>query len=264
MAITATYDATLSRIRLAANALGAAATYAVFDRSTDALNYTTVRGGSAKAVATQLADLDDFEFPAGIATTYRVRSYSAANVLQNTFTVAITQDLTSVWFKSISRAYLNQSTKITGVGEISRANRGGVFPIIGRSFPVVISDVRGSKQMSLQVNTVTNTQRNNFDYLLASGDPVFVHVPSTNFKVQSGYFSIEDSAENLVGIPSDQRFFNLSLLQVAAPTAEVLATTMSWQGLRNRYPTWAAVRAANANWTAVKALTGNPADVVVP
>src|SRR6266540_3869895 len=142
MSLTPTYDSVLSRIRLAATLLGASATYAVFDRTTDALNYTTVRGGSHVTVTSQNANLDDFEFPVGIATTYRVRSYNSSDVLQATFTGAITQDLTAVWFKSIAKAYLNQSEKITGVGEISRPSRSGTFEIIGRSVPVVVSDVR--------------------------------------------------------------------------------------------------------------------------
>lgn len=264
MSLTPTYDSVLSRVRLAATALGATATYAVFDRTTDALNYTTVRGGSHKTVVSQLADLDDFEFPAGIATTYRVRSYNVSDVLQQTFTGAVTQDLTSVWFKSISQAFLNQSTKITGVGDISRANRSGIFPVVGRSLPVVISDVRGSKQIALQVNTLTDDQRDDFDYLLASGDPVFVHVPSTNNKVQGGYYNIDDSGEVLVGIPTDQRFFNLQLTQIAAPTDDILPVTFSWNGVRRLYPTWDAVRAANASWNVLRTRTGEPSDVVIP
>lgn len=264
MTLTPTYDTVLSRVQLAATLLGAGATYAVFDRTTDAVNYTTVRGASHVTVTAQNASAQDFEFPAGVATTYRVRSYNGADVLQSTQTVVNTQDLTAVWFKSISRAFLNQSNKVTEVGTITRPFRGGLFDVIGRSFPVVVSDVRGSKQLVLQVNTITDAQRDNFDYLLASGDPVFVHVPSTNVKVQSGYFAITNSSEALVGIPSDQRFFDLSLTEVAAPTAEVVPVTITWQGVKNLYPTWTALKAANATWTALKARTGVPSDVIIP
>lgn len=424
MSLTATYDGVLSRIRIAQTALSTdGTTKADVQRSIDGLIWTTVRG-SGLSVVSGNANLDDYEFPAGIATTYRVvqyvstgsinnrnalttnmasvetdttgflarantniarttaqaahgvaslsltsvaagtmgaetskvalpiiggsytavasfrsavsaRScqvtiewYNSADVSQGTSvgssvadtttgftqvtvtgavpatavkakvivevlatgagsevhyvdkislhqgtsttwvmaytTVNITQDLTAVWFKSISRAFLNQSQKITGAGEITRPNRSGVFDVIGRSFPVVVSDVRGSKRISLQVNTITDAQRDNFDYLLASGDPVFIHVPSTNNKVQGGYYNIDDSPESLVGIPTDQRFFNLSLTEIAAPTADIVPVAMTWQGLANRYPTWNDVVAANATWNDVLALTGVPSDVIIP
>jgi len=265
MALDATYDSVLSRVRLTTTLLGASATYAVFDRTTDALNYTTVRGGSHVAVASQVAAVtDDFEFPVGVATTYRVRSYNSSDVLQQTFTDAITQDLTSVWFKSFPFAFLNQAQKITDVGSITRTNRSGVFPIMGRSVPVVVSEVRGSRKINLQVNTITDDQRDDFDYLLATGDPVFIQAPLSNVIVPTGYFTIDDYSEVLVGIPSVQRFFNLSLTEVAAPTDDITPVTMTWNGLVNRYPTWADVIAANASWNAVLALVGEPSDVVIP
>lgn len=265
MSLTPTYDSVLSRIRLAATALGASATYAVFDKTEDGLTYENVRGGSHVTVVSQLADLDDFEFPVGTVVNYRVRSYNSSDVLQQTFTTGnITQDLTDVWFKSFPLAFLNQSQKITQVGAITRANKSGVFQVIGRSVPVLVSDVRGSRQINLQVNAITDAKRDDFDYLLQTGDPVLIQAPLSNVVVPTGYFTITDYSENLVGIPSEQRFFNLSLTEVAKPTDDITAVTMTWNGLINSYPTWADVIAANATWNAVLALVGDPSDVVIP
>jgi hypothetical protein len=264
MALTYDYDSTLARIQLFGALSDGTPTYAVFDRTTDGVNYTPVRGGNHVTVKTNEADIDDYEFPAGIATTYRLRSYDDSDVLQETLTVEVTQDLTEVWFKSVTQAYLNQTQKVTGVGEISRDDRGGVFPILGRSLPVVVSDVRGSRKINLQIQAVSDEKRDDWDYFLASGDPVFIHVPSTNIYVQSGYYHITSSPEVLVGQPNPDRFFNLSLVQMAKPTDDLVPVTYSWQGLKNDYATWADVIATETDWNDVLNNVGDPEDVIIP
>lgn len=74
MTVTITYDGTLSRVQITANAL-AAADVALVERSTDQVTWTTVRGASAWPVSSgALAlTLDDYEFAPGVVNYYRVR-----------------------------------------------------------------------------------------------------------------------------------------------------------------------------------------------
>lgn len=74
MTVTLTYDAVLSRVRIAATAL-AGANVASVERSTDSVRWTTVRGASAVTVsAGALArTVDDYEFSPNVPVTYRVR-----------------------------------------------------------------------------------------------------------------------------------------------------------------------------------------------
>lgn len=74
MAVTLTYDPTLSRVQIDANGL-AAADYATVERSTDGINWTMVRGGSDVALTAGAFDLpvDDYEFSPDVQNTYRVR-----------------------------------------------------------------------------------------------------------------------------------------------------------------------------------------------
>lgn len=78
MTITPTYDSSLSRVRIAATSIGAAAT-AIFERSTDQISWVTVRGGSAVPVVSGSASLDDYEFAPDVLNYYRVSAPLAAS-----------------------------------------------------------------------------------------------------------------------------------------------------------------------------------------
>lgn len=79
MTVTLTYDTALSRVRVTATGLNAADT-ATVERSTNGLQWTTVRGGAAVPVTsgTMTLTVDDYEFVDGVSNTYRVRGVAAA------------------------------------------------------------------------------------------------------------------------------------------------------------------------------------------
>lgn len=263
MALSATYNADLSRVQLAATALGVSATYAVFDRTLDSIRYETVRGGSEKPVVAQVADLDDYEFPVDVAVTYRVRSYNASDVLQATFTTAITQPLDVVWLKAPARPFLNRSVTVTAVGEVTRAARNGIFPIVGRSFPVGVADLRQSRQFSIEVMTDTDGEEAALDYLLMSGETVLLQVPD-GFPVPSLYAVIGDATivEPARGDPT--KLFTLPLTEVAPPGPDVVPTTYTIQSMLNEYATITAVIADNATIIDLMERVANASEVVVP
>lgn len=266
MAITATYDPVLSRIKLAATLLGASATYAVFDRTTNGgVTYTTVRGGTAVPVASQNAALDDYEWPAGVAMTYRVRSYNVSNVLQQTFTVAKTQDLTDVWLKVPAAPYMNRKVTVSSAGDRSRPARRAVFDIVGRSNPVAVSDIRSSLSFEARLRTFTYEEEQTLDFILQSGEILFFHLPLANKCMPGGYYSAGDV---VWGPPSSRakpdRIFSVPLTGVAAPGADVISSTYTWTSAVADYATWTALLAANASWSVLLTRVGTPSDVVVP
>lgn len=262
MSLTATYLDDRGRVHLAATALGASATYAVYDRTLDGITYATVRGGLESAVVSQVGSLDDHEFPAEELITYRVRSYNVSNVLQQTFTTTITVNLTVVWVKVIARPYLNRVVSVTEVGEISRPAKVGIFEVKGRSFPVGVSDVRGSRRFSLEVMTTTVEQKTDFDLLLASGEPIFLHVPPL-FPAPSVYAQISDTTETEPGRGDPCKLFLLPLTEIAAPGPDVVGALGTWQTVLSSYATWADLIAAKATWADVLELVGDPSEVIV-
>lgn len=266
MTIVATYDPVLSRIRLAGTFLSPAA-YAVFDRTTDGVRYTTVRGGSEVPVVAQNANADDYEFPTGVQITYRLRGYSALDALLFTNTTTITQDVDDVWLKVPAAPYLNTPVNVLDRSEITRRSRAGVFDIVGRSTPVMVGDVASSRAYTLMLQTDTAAEKSNLDYLFASGEVVFVQVPAGTEYIPAGYFSAGDSSEvpyDKGGDVAPKRKWSVPLTEVAAPGPEVVGSAYTWTSVVADYASWTTLIADNASWSVLLQRTGSPSDVIVP
>lgn len=71
MSITATYLGDISRVRVEMASISSDADYVKMERSTDGINWTTVRGGDVVPIVAGTAKIDDYEFQAGVQNTYR-------------------------------------------------------------------------------------------------------------------------------------------------------------------------------------------------
>lgn len=264
MSLIATYHDDRGRINLAASALGVSATYAVFDRTTDSITYTTVRGATDTPVVSQAAVMDDHEFPANTEITYRVRSYSAADVLQATFTTTITVNLDVVWVKVPAAPYLNRTVTVTEVGDVTRPARGAVFDIQGRRDPISVSAIRGSRRFPIEVMTVGTAETTNFDLLLQAGQTIFLHVPDGFTAGPSMYASVGDVGIVQGARGDEARFFTLPLTEVAAPDASVVGSSYVIANVIADYATIADMIADNATIYDLLQRVGDPEDILVP
>lgn len=267
MSLTATYDSVLSRIQVVENTPGPYS-YAVFDRTTNGgITYTTVRGGSHVDIAGSSIGVDDYEWDAGVATTYRIRVYNASDVLQFFDTVSITQDLTQPWLKVPAAPFLNQPINVMDISEVTRKSRAGVFSIVGRTYPVAVGDVASSLTFTLDLLTNTHGEWHDLDHLFASGEIVYLQMPSpSSFAhfAHSGYFVVGDVSRVPVSKVSDSRIWTVPLTEVAAPGADVVGSAYTWTSTISEYATWTAVIADNLTWADLLQRTGSPSDVIVP
>lgn len=245
--------------------------HAVVDRTTDGVTYTIVRGASDVGITTgcELERIvDDYEFPVGVPITYRVRTVNDADTTLLTTTCQITVNLDQVWLKSIGRPFLNQPADcVLNPTPIIRRARNGINPIVGRSFPVAVTDLRGSREVPLQVVTRTTDERQDLDLLLASGDPIYVQTPLAH-PLPTMYAVVGDTAEarpvrNRL-CDNDWRLWSLPLTEVAAPGPDVVGSTSTWQTVVNTYLTWADVLAAHSTWASLLELVGDGSEVIVP
>lgn len=245
--------------------------YATVDRTTDGVTYTTVRGASEVGVTTGCeleTFVDDYEFPVGELITYRVRVFDEDGAVLFTTTCQITVTLDQVWLKSIGRPFLNIPVDcVLNPSPIVRRARNGIFPIVGRSFPVAVTDLRGSREVLLRVVTRTTEEREDLDLLLASGDPIYVQTPLA-YPLPTMYAVIGDTAEarpvrNRL-CDNDWRLWDLPLTEVAAPGPDVVGSTSTWQTVVNTYATWADVLAAHSSWASLLELIGDGSEVIVP
>ena len=266
MSLTATYDPTLSRIRLSADALGATATRCVFWRTTNNFaSYVTVRGGWPALVTAEAAHLDDYEFDAGVPTMYRVQSYTDADLTPvATYDVTITQDVAEAWLKVPAAPYLNRPVIVVDRSDVTRRARRGLFDVVGRSNPVAVGDVASSIAYTVQLMTHTAAEESDLDHLFASGEIVFLQLPSTAQHMPGGYFAVGDTARRPTLRLSPRRLWDVPLTGVAAPGPEVVGSTYTWTSVLADYPTWADLLADNATWADLLERVGSASDVIVP
>lgn len=223
------------------------------ERSTDQIKWKTVRGGSGVLANSSAAwTLDDYEFEPGVANYYRARGETAS----------LTPTLSRVWLKSIARPFLNREVTVVDYSDVERAARGGVFDIVGRSLPISVSDVRVGRSYTLEVLTTTADEERNLDLFLASGDPVFVHVPGSSM-VPGGYYTIGDTSARRHSRTSLKRVFALPLREIAAPGPDVVGAASTYQTVLDNYATYQAVVNAHATYESILTLIGSPTEVIV-
>lgn len=249
---------------------------------TEIADNTTTAGDDASQVLdyviqTTAADIvaGSFTVTGGLAAISRaiVAAFApAAYLTQESATItpslagAGCQD-TPVWLKSIARPFLNRTVTVVQRGEpaITRPARAGVFDIVGRSYPVAVSDVRTSRRWTMHLRTYTVQEADELDLILASGDPLFIHVPAVCADtIPGGYVSVGDAVRSWHPLRPTHQLWTLPCVEVAPPAASVVGATITWQGVINTYATWADLIAAKATWADVLTSIGSSSDVITP
>jgi hypothetical protein len=265
VSLNATYDPVLGRMRLTATLLGATATRCVFWRTTNNFaSYVTVRGGWPRPVSSQNASLDDYEFEPGVAVLYRVVSYTGANLTPvQTYNVTITQDLDAVWLKVPAAPYLNTTVTVVDRSEVSRRSRNGLFDVVGRTMPVMVGDIASSRAFQLQLMTETPSEERDLDYLFASGEVVYLQLPSTVEHFPGGYYAVGDVSRETTLRLSARRVWQVPLTEVAAPGPAVIGPAYTIASMIAEYANVTAVLAGNATISDLLQRFGSPSDVIV-
>lgn len=178
-------------------------------------------------------------------------------------TANITPALDGVWIKSLRRPFLNRQVTVLDYSDIERPGRVGVFEVLGRSTPVAVTDVRGSRRWTMMILAEDETEATALDTMLLSGDLQFVHVPG-DCRVPGGYVVVGDTTERKTRPHAVRRHFDLPLTEVAAPGPNVVGTLSTWQTVISNYATWADLIADKATWADVLELIGDPSEVIVP
>lgn len=259
MTVSCTYDATLSRVRITADGLGAATT-ALVERSTNQITWATVRGGLALTVTTGAAQLDDYEFTPGVVNYYR---FSYTDGSPATQTGSITPTLDTVWLKNLARPFLNRAVTVTDWSDVEQASRNGIFDIVGRTMPVAVTDVRTSRRYTLTVMAATDDAAEDLRLCLAGGDTVLLHVPDDCPVPGSMYAVVGDLSIGRKSARAVRRYLPLPLVECAAPGPDIVGATATWQTVLDNYATWADLLAAFPTWQDVLDLIAEPAEVIV-
>jgi hypothetical protein len=186
----------------------------------------------------------------------------------STETESITPTITGVWLKDIMKPFLNRVLGcIPNQSPITRRARNGIFPIVGRTFPIAVTDVRLARELVIEVITQTTQEREELDLIMATGDTFFIQSPPSDplptMYVAVGDVSMRRPLRNR-DCDNDWRVFTLPLTEVAAPASDLVGSLGTWQTVVNTYATWSDVIAAHPTWSDLLSLVGSPDEVIVP
>lgn len=195
-------------------------------------------------------------------------AFNHANLTLTTETASITPNITSVWLKDITKPFLNRTLNcIPNQTPITRRARNGIFPIVGRTFPVAVSDIRLAREVTIEVITQTSQQWDELDLITLTGDVFFLQTPPGNslptMYVAIGDISLRRPLRNMK-CGNDWRVFTFPLTEVAPPSSDLVGSLGTWQTVVNTYATWSAVLVAHPTWASLLTLVGSPGEVVVP
>jgi hypothetical protein len=185
-----------------------------------------------------------------------------------TQTASITPVISQVWLKSIGMPFLNRGFYcVSKIGDEQRDDRTGLFEVINRNFPIAVTDVRQSKEVTIEVITQTTQEWHDLDFILGLGAPMYLQTP-LNYPLDSMHVVIRRTSKRRPLLQqtcgNDWRVYELPLREVAPPGDAIVGSTITWQGVINAYATWQDVLNAETSWFDLMQNIGTPADVIVP
>lgn len=191
-----------------------------------------------------------------------------ANLTLSAEIASITPTITSVWLKDLTKPFLNRTLGcIPNQSPITRRARNGVFPIVGRTFPIAVSDIRLAREITIEVITQTTQEWEELDLITLTGDTFFIQTPPGN-SIPTMYVVIDNTSLRRplrnMKCGNDWRVFTFPLIEVAPPSSDLVGSLGTWQTVINTYATWADVMAAHPTWADLLTLVGSPGEVVVP
>ena len=263
MAITLSYDDSLARVKIEYSTTTTHESARVMRTDNPAgIGYQTIRGGAEIPAGVGVAY--DYEFLPSQVNYYRVEYLDAAGGVVLQEVANITPELDAVWLKSVAHPYLNRKLWLVDVSEISSPMRGGVFDVVGRSYPVAVSDIRSSRQFSITVATDTRAEAEDFLLCLSVGGPALLHVPpDCPLPVDTMYVQVGNVTQEQPSRYSEVRIFDLDLVEIAPPGPDLVGSTITWSGVVNEFATWNAVVSSVATWNDLLSIVGKPGDVIV-
>lgn len=154
------------------------------------------------------------------------------------------------WLMNPARPGQNIRVEITGFSEINNAGRTGIFEIVGRSAPVIISDIMESNSFEFTIDAATKAEAKEIAGRLALGDPMFLLVPDPNSDIDTFYFTAT-SMKRSVDTPGGSWSVTVSAREVSQPAPAVYGSTYIWNDVATDYVSWTAVLAdpQNATWS---------------
>lgn len=207
-----------------------------------ASNYGLSFGGSPVLVtggATAISRALSVQFPVIDFTDQGTTSYTP--VLPNKYRKPY-------WLMNPGRPGQNVRIECTEISDIGNSGRTGVFDVLGRSFPIVVSDVMGSDELTLSIDAATKQEVKDLAARLALGEPMYLLVADPLDDLDTMYFTVTSMARRRDAVRSSWTL-DITVRETAQPAPTVYGLTYVWSDVTSDYATWADVVAANTSWS---------------
>lgn len=204
-----------------------------------------LNGGSVKVY--------DYEAPLDVPVYYTATQVSPAGPPVQTYdsnVVTMTSGGQS-WLKDPGYPSLNMTIPIiTSIETLTRPIRSGMFTIIDRPAPIVVTSRRQTPMGMLVMHTLTDAQRISLTDLLARGTTLLLQT-APEYGFGSRYVHIGDVTESRVGLAMEPaRRWELPFTVVDRPEGLAINPSIAktWGAVKTAYATWGDLAAAGKTW----------------
>ncbi|MFE6493414.1 hypothetical protein [Streptomyces sp. NPDC057748] len=220
---------------------------------------TPVRGSSGDltqvAITGDVAVVEDYEAPLGVDVSYYLKLWTTPASYRATGSDPIVipePHPTEVVLKDPGLP-ARQTTAVVAAGgqpTWTRKARQGVNPVRGRVRPIVISDVRTSREGTMTLITETAQDLADMWWLLETGNVLLIQWPAL-FGERDVYVSVGDVAEAPVVNYAEyrDRTWTVPLTEVDRPIGAAIGSAgRTWQTVNDGHPDWLDVLTSATSW----------------
>lgn len=206
------------------------------------------------------------EWTGGVAAISKSRlMYMLPRSFTNQETTSITPVENRVVITNLGRPSLAIFPELVAASEITRRSRAGIFDVQGRTLPVSVLDVQGSREFTVEIDLFSFDNIADADVKLSSGAPLMLRMPPGDNFLPTCYVVLGDWKLRQDAKGSESMTIELPMTEVAKPGDAVYGDTYIWADVIADYATWSDVLAdpQNTSWSNLIDHVGD-AEVIVP
>ncbi len=208
--------------------------------------YTTVNPGTITAGSAT--------YTGGVADVSKARiAYVAKRLFTDQAITSINpvlpnKNIKPYWLMNPGRPGQNRRIEITELSEITNDGRTQSIEILGRSWPVVLSDFMASDVFTISIDAVNKAECNEIVGRLALGEPMYLLTPDVSNDIDSVYFTATRMSRAYDAKMSSWTI-TVECREITQPAPAVYGQTYVWADVVSDYATWADVVAAVPTWS---------------
>ncbi|MFE5159148.1 hypothetical protein ACFRNT_11550 [Streptomyces sp. NPDC056697] len=194
----------------------------------------------------------DYEAPLGVPLQWRVRSaVTGASIAYISDPITLSGEVTDAWLTDVSLPARSVAATVgVPLPDWQRSARQGSYSVKGRPRPVVISDVRASRQGTLTLVTESEEERDALWWVLETGNTLLIKWP-LGFTEPDMYVQVADVTEAHITAVAEHsdRQWTLALTEVDRPIGGIIGSPdRTWQTVKSAGSDWTSAIGAATTW----------------